>query len=639
MNRIIVQLEQGKLTLPYRAEIAKAFGEDIAELSTKMFEAMWHHYLLNKGSISLPYWSQKFNNTKVFNQILRELSLTGWIICETIPSRNWSEARLNEDKLLEFVTLKQLEGIRAYHKFQKYMLTQTEATKDNLTRINGKVRHTGLTRKGFAKSSKTQFQFDRETIAEYYDVIVEEVNKGMVAVRKLHREQYNKDINTDSASYDSISTTIVDHILSGDYTYSSGQFHSDSRGRNISGMLDKVFNPIGFKVARACLVIPEQFRKLATDRGVRNKYLFIAEINGFKKGTVEDKVNFGRSCYYKSTMLDLNPNDVEDRKHFYENIWLYRIYKELDNYFKANAFTKARFANGELTLAEAKTSIEATPTPDYKWSVPIEIDMSASVLGYVGLLTNHKPFLERCNMLGDELVDAWDIKGIKQRDQAKVIMRTIYGSSASCQDMWTAEEISFTQEDIKAYNEALTTGEIAVGDRLSKFIINNCNPSEFMKLHVRDEQFEIECNRYKRVGEKTISYDIYDSESKLYRRIHHTETRKVADLDQFRRFMVTGLIHNLDSQVEDTTTEAVYDYSQWVIDIHDALILDAESADFARQTYASELESIHTHRRSILTNYFRSIGIPATAIAQWKEVEKVVEPLIGEFKCNPMVLK
>ena len=541
-NQIRIQLENGKLTLPYKTEITNAFGEEISELTTRMFEAMWHHYLLNKGSISLPYWSQKFNNTKVFNQILRELSLTGWIICETVPARNWSEARLNETKLLDLVTLKQLEGIRAYHKFNKYMLSNDVATKDNLTRINGKVRHTGLTRKGFAKSSRTQFQFDRETISEYYDVIIEEVNKGMVAVRKLHRQQYNKDINTDSASYDSISTTIVDHILSGDYTYSSGQFHSDSRGRNISGMLDKVFNPIGFKVARACLVIPEEFRQTATTRGVHNKYLFIAEINGFKKGTVQDKINYGRTCYYSGTMLDLNPLDINDRKHMFENIWLYRLYKELDAYFKPNAFTKARFTNGALSLAEAQSTIEANPTPEFKWSVPIEIDMSASVLGYVGLLTNHKPFMERCNMLGEELVDAWEIKGIPKRNQAKVIMKTIYGSSASCQDMWTEDDIPFTQEDIKAYNEALATGEIAVGDRFSKFIIANCNPTEVMHPHIRNEIFEIECNRYRRVGEKTISYDIYDSESKLYKRINHTETRKVADLDQFRRFPVTGLI-------------------------------------------------------------------------------------------------
>lgn len=631
---ITTQLENGKLTLPYKAEITKAFGEHFAELSVRMFEAMWHHYLLNKGSISLPYWSQKFANAKIFNLILRELSNTGWIICETIPSRNWSEAKLNEDKLLEFVTMKQLEGIRAYHKFKKYMLTNEEATKDNLTKINGKIRDTGLRRPGFMKTSKTKFQFDTDTIREYYDIIVEEVNKGMHKVRQFYPE-----MRTDTASYDSISTTIVDYIINSNETYSSGQFYSDSRGRNISGMLDKVFNPIGFKVARACLLIPEEFRQTATSKGVRNKYLFIAEINGFKKGTVQDKINFGRSRYYKSTMLDLDPTKPSDRKHMFENIWLYRLYKELDDYFKPISFTKERYIRGELTLTEAQATIEANPTPDYKWSVPIEIDMSASVLGYVGLLTNHKPFMERCNMLGEELVDAWEIKGIPKRNQAKVIMKTIYGSSQSCQDMWVEDGIEFTAEDIRAYNEALATGEIAVGDRFSKFIINNCNPTEIMHPHIRDEIFEIECNRYKMVGEKTINYDIYDSESKLYRRIQHTETRKVADLEQFRRFPVTGLIHNLDSQVEDTTSEAVYDFYDWVLDVHDALILDTESADYAREVYAKQLEDIHTNRKSILTNYFRSIGIPATAIAEWHEVEKVVEPFRGEFKCNPMVLK
>lgn len=631
---ITTQLENGKLTLPYKAEITKAFGEHFTELSVRMFEAMWHHYLLNKGSISLPYWSQKFANAKIFNLILRELSNTGWIICETIPSRNWSEAKLNEDKLLEFVTMKQLEGIRAYHKFKKYMLTNEEATKDNLTKINGKIRDTGLKRPGFAKTSKTKFQFDTDTIREYYDIIVEEVNKGMHKVRQFYPE-----MRTDTASYDSISTTIVDYIINSNETYSSGQFYSDSRGRNISGMLDKVFNPIGFKVARACLLIPEEFRRTATSKGVRNKYLFIAEINGFKKGTVQDKVNFGRSCYYKSTMLDLDPTKPSDRKHMFENIWLYRLYKELDEYFKPISFTKERYIRGELTLTEAQATIEANPTPDYKWSVPIEIDMSASVLGYVGLLTNHKPFMERCNMLGEELVDAWEIKGIPKRNQAKVIMKTIYGSSQSCQDMWVEDGIEFTAEDIRAYNEALATGEIAVGDRFSKFIINNCNPTEIMHPHIRDEIFEIECNRYKMVGEKTINYDIYDSESKLYRRIQHTETRKVADLEQFRRFPVTGCIHNLDSQVENTTAGAVYDMYEWVLDVHDALILDAESADYAREVYAKQLEDIHTNRKSILTNYFRSIGIPATAIAEWHEVEKVVEPFRGEFKCNPMVLK
>lgn len=252
---------------------------------------------------------------------------------------------------------------------------------------------------------------------------------------------------------------------------------------------------------------------------------------------------------------------------------------------------------------------------------------------------NHEPFMERCNMLGDNLTDAWDIKGINHRAQAKVIMRTVYGSSKTCIDMWKEDNIPYVLDDVIAYNNALDHGEIALGDRFSKFIINNCNLQELNYFHVRDEKFEVECNRFRNVGEKLTVFDLYDTNSRSIKRIHHTETKRVADLKQFRRFPVTGLIHNLDSQVEDVTVEAVYDEFKWCEDLHDAVILCCEAADLARETYARELEDIHMNRQSILSNYFKSIGIPSSALEEWKKVKEVVVPFEGEFKCNPMVLK
>lgn len=380
-----------------------------------------------------------------------------------------------------------------------------------------------------------------------------------------------------------------------------------------------------------------------TKDGLESLYLFIAEFNGFKKGTVQDKIDMGRACYYRETTPKLNVKDENDRKEYYEVIWLNRIYAKLDEYFGNNyavELYKKFYQSGKLSLLEARRHIEKRPNTEMHWDIPLEIDMSASVLGYVGVLTGHAPFMERTNMLGDELVDAWEIKGIPNRTQAKVIMQTIYGSSKACQDLWKDNDIKYKAEDIIAYNEALTHGEIAVGDRFSKFIISNCNPAETMTLHVWDEKFEVECNRYRNIGEKTINYDIYDSDSGLYRRIQHTETRKVADLDQFRRFMVTGLIHNLDSQVMNRVASKLYDISGWAIDIHDALILHPNDAKLARQLYAKELEEIYENRDEILQNYFRSIGIPASAMKEWKErVVPTVIPYEGKFTCNPMVLK
>ena len=49
--------------------------------------------------------------------------------------------------------------------------------------------------------------------------------------------------------------------------------------------------------------------------------------------------------------------------------------------------------------------------------------MSASVLGYLGLLLNHKPFLDRCNITNGPLTDAWAHPVITNRKQFKTIMR------------------------------------------------------------------------------------------------------------------------------------------------------------------------------------------------------------------------
>lgn len=625
------EILNGRLEVPGYYSILENYGYSIAFTAQKFWGALWYAYLKNKGTISLPYWAEKFNDALVFNAILKALSDKKWIITASIPARNWGEVCINESKLLQYASMKELEHVRAHKKFLKYRLKlEKEATKNDLVRIQGVVKNTGLVRNGFMKSANTVFQFDTNAIIKHYAVILAETTKSM---RKMRLEF--PDMRSDNASYDEISKDIVDAIIYENGEYSSGQNLLDSRGRNIHGMLDKVFNPVSFKVARACLVIPERFRRSATAKGLENKYLFIAELLGFKKGTKSEKVAMGKQAYGANTLLDLDITTEAGQKDYYENIWLERTYADIDNYFGGESFALRVYKN---RIAKNVKTKDLEPVA-YKWSVPIEIDMSASVLGYVGLLTNHKPFLERCNMLEGDLTDAWEIKGIPKRNQAKVIMRTIYGSSASCQDMWKDAKIPYTAEDVVAYDKALKDGEIAIGDRFSKFIISNCNPKEEMQLHVRGEKFTVECNRYRHIGEKATSFDLFDTETSTVRRINHITTKKVPDLQQFRRYFVTGLIHNLDAQVENTTTSVVYDASQWVIDIHDAEILCCEMADLARGTYARELENIYENRNEILTNYFASIGVSALATAQWAEVKKTVEPLTDEFKCNAMVLK
>ena len=368
----------GHLSLPNRDRIVKVLGKDLTTIADRMFTSLWRAYIRNKGTISLPYWADQFQNPVAMNKLLKALSDANWITCVTVPSRNWSEASLNEDKLLSFLSMEELESIRSSFKFSKYHLKlEEEATENNRVRLNGRTTTTGLVREGFRKSGNTKFSFDTAAIQYHYDVILAEVNKGMSKIAEKYPE-----LRSDKASYDEISKDVLDHIMfSGDEAlYSSGQNDLDSRGRNIHGMLDKVFNPVSFKVARACLVIPMDFRNRATSTGLQNKYLFIAEVLGFKKGTIADKVRMGREAYYKSTFLDLDYSKEGDRKEAFENIWLDRTYLELDKYFQISTSTnrwKNRCNADRCTIDEAQTYIEATPLENFYWSVPIEIDMSA----------------------------------------------------------------------------------------------------------------------------------------------------------------------------------------------------------------------------------------------------------------------
>ena len=213
--------------------------------------------------------------------------------------------------------------------------------------------------------------------------------------------------------------------------------------------------------------------------------------------------------------------------------------------------------------------------------------------------------------------------------------------------MWDEMDIPYTQEEVDAFEYELEYGEMAVANRFKDFIINNAQMQPVMDLHVDQEVLEVECNKFYHVGESTKVFDLIDTATNSVPTIHHTDTIKVPDLKSFRRFSVTGLIHTCDGQVEDNTVDAVIDAYGWALPIHDATILCAEAATFARHVYSygrndeePSLKRIHTNRNQILQNYFRSINIPAKAIIAWKrDVVPYIDKLSTELEINPLVLK
>lgn len=400
-------------------------------------------------------------------------------------------------------------------------------------------------------------------------------------------------------------------------------------------------NPIGFKVMRSLLVIPENARNQATQIGLESKLMFVAQLLGFKNGSKQCKIDQGWNQYLTETFHECDYSD-ETAEEVFENIWLTRLYQDLDNAF-GNSFKLKIYKQ----RAKAGVTLPINlPIVKYKWSVPIEIDMSASVLGYIGLLLNHKPFLDRCNITPGDLTDAWAHDVITNRKQFKSIMRQCYGSQMSASDMWNEMQIAHTYEEVQAFNKEMESGDIAVAIKFKDFIIDNCQMQPKMKLHVMNEKVDTYCNKFHNVGEETTMFDLYDTKTDSIRRVHNTSIKQVPDLKSFKRYSVTGLVHNLDGQVMDNTVYHVILKYIFCLPIHDAAILCCEAADYAREIYANgttsdepSLKHIHTNRTVILQNYFRSLNIPASAVKEWQLLQRYVIPLEEDLEVNPMVLK
>ena len=381
---IAKQILVGRLQMPNIHDMKGVYGTAVYKQLESMFKAMWNAYLTSgpDTAVSLPYWAKRINHPIAMNQALKLLSDHNWITVSTRPNNNWSEAYLNESKLLTYVSKQQLDQVRMYNKFNKYKLELHTLDQDfgaNKMKIHGTINEVAHTCNGFAKAGKVPFQYDTVALLNNFSTVLSEVNKGIENMIVEHPS-----IIEDHANYREIGTVIVESLIHEEGTYNSGPRTSDPRHRNNAGYLNKVANPVGFKVMRGLLVIPEQHRNICTPNGLRNKFLFIAELVGFKAGSAKAKEQFGRTAYYNATLTECPV----------ENIWLQRLYIDVNNAFEGKlestryqrhlkiqeyklgtSWHQARVSTMITELIALENAIITKST--YKWQVPIEIDMSA----------------------------------------------------------------------------------------------------------------------------------------------------------------------------------------------------------------------------------------------------------------------
>ncbi len=354
--------------------------------------------------------------------------------------------------------------------------------------------------------------------------------------------------------------------------------------------------------------------------------LFIAELTGSfvaGTGTKEDKIKCGQQDYITNNLLELDLNKEDDCKDLHENVWLERLYGELDEYFLIGSARSLR----ALSIAA-----EAYREETYKWSVPIELDATSSMCQIIGILLNDKRLMNMTNVIGSTLEDAWKVKGISRSKLKQVMTPKLYGSSQTPEELWKKGKMKYTAKDIKTVNDELQTGAFGLANAFKDFIINNCNPSAEMEIVIGKEEFGISCNKFRNVGEKLKAYKIWDSVDKQFNTILHTDTKKVPDLEQFRLYFVTLLVHNLDSQVMDYISGKLFDKYGWGIPIHDAVVCSPAAAADVRVWYNEALLDIHNNRKTILQKFFKSIGINALATEAWEKLKTKVVPFEGNFE-------
>lgn len=261
------------------------------------------------------------------------------------------------------------------------------------------------------------------------------------------------------------------------------------------------------------------------------------------------------------------------------------------------------------------------------------------MLQWYGILLGDERLLLKTNVIvkNGVLNDAWTINGIPRTQYKYSCTPRLYGSSQECYEIWQDKGIQYTMEQVNIFNEEISKGALGVADAYKTFLIDNCNPTEVMKLKVFNDEFTVECNRYRNVGDYTTIYDIFDTKTNRIQRILNTKTKRVADLEQFGRYFPTGLIHNIDSQAANYVSEKAMEKYGWLIDIYDAFIVHPNMARDIRKWYNEFQKTIYTNRDTILTDYHASLGI--TNLAEFDKVKALVHPIVGDFQPHYMALK
>ena len=504
---------------------------------------IWINYLREKPCDTITWY--ECVGDKVFNKILFHLSKAGWITSSI--DMNYASISLNDSKLEKWVSKEEIQNVKYHHKWEHYRMRKTKSILSNIVQVNGKHIATGLQRPGFMKAGNNKFSYDVRYIQKYLPQIAESLKKGLSS-------------STKDITYQEIIDNLTDWYSVDNEEYTLGNCILDSRGRAIFQCSKKIFNPVSSKEARAVL----KTKAYPLD-DYESVYQAIAELFGYRGKNADDKTEYGYTKYKN--------NELPDIKDLHERIWVERIYDNL--------------------------------THPQQWEVPIELDALASQIQVLGCLLNNHTFMDETNLIHPEVFkDIWTVDYCPRNHVKKALTPVLYGSNKKPKELWDKHKFEYTQIMLNKISADIAIGKYADASRFKDFVINNVQPRVKMQVRIFNEEFFIECNRFKWEETKKIDYFIYHTKQQKIKKVSR-QVHMVPDTNQFKRYFQTLLVHNLDSQIANHVCTRM----GWVIPNHDAFTVHPNDAWLVRKAYLEKLTEIYYNRKEILRNYFDSIGI------------------------------
>ena len=468
-------------------------NEEITSLITEFWDNLWHNYLREKPCDTIT-WFTKFNDKNLFNTLLMHLSKAGWIT-STVDG-NYAYIVMNDSKFLKWVTQEELTNIKFRYKFLKYRLQKTKSTLSDIVQINGRHEPTGLVREGFMKAGNNVFTYDTKYLQKYLHGIAQNIKKGLTT-------------STKDITYQEIIDELLNYYSVDGTEYTLGNCYIDSRGRSIFQCSKKVFNPVSHKDARALLICKAE--ELTND-GWNCVYAAISELLGYRGKNIEDKIQFGQHMYIVRELPSYEEMEFNDNyEDLHVRIWLERIYANIDSYEETG------------------------------WYVPIELDALASLIQLVAVLTNDYEYMKKTNMVGTEFEDIWTVPYCSRKHIKKALTPKLYGSGKHTRDLWDANKLDYNQKQLNQISDDISHGIYANANNFKDFIIGNVQPDERMKVKVFEEEFYIECNRFKWEETLQLNYFVYTSQQGIMKKVIRT-VNLVPDPNQFKRFFMTLLL-------------------------------------------------------------------------------------------------